>query len=245
MFPFSRGFRWWAGLTILALAHVSDPAWSGTGTYFPLATGNFWMYRTPDGHEDSQLVIGPASFEGIETIAVEFDPDHENAGLRNYWTETPDGDLLFWGFYRSVEDVGVRYDPPIAFLDAPLEVGRTWQATTTPTYLPKQREGEPFVLEFAVHSYGPRTVPAGTFDAWEIGYEASEDQAEIATSLELDVTGRRLSHGTRGSGAGDWWTLGIGRIAQGLGSYRYELVSFELPTPVSAASWGRVKRLYR
>ncbi|HYM80601.1 MAG TPA: hypothetical protein VEY91_04205 [Candidatus Limnocylindria bacterium] len=230
----------------MALAHVPGAAWCATDTYLPLATGNFWQYRTPGGLEDSQLVIGPVTFEGIETIAVEFDPNHGNAGLRNYWTEAPDGDLVFWGFYRWFDNFGVRYDPPIPFLDAPLEVGRTWQATTTPRILPEQQDEPSFTLYFTVDEHGALTVPAGSFDAWAIRYGGAPARHPSAISrVEFDVMGRRVSTAAAAGSAPDWWSLGIGRVTQVVGSDRYELVSFDFPTPVSAVTWGRIKRLYR
>lgn len=138
-----------------------------------------------------------------------------------YFRVDPTGDILCRGTGSAATgmiDI-YDYDPPLLYLDFPLEPGKTWssQATLWPNYA-----GTPPVVTLTgrVVGSGPATVPAGTFDV---------------TIVELTLTGQPY---------GTLPTTGYLFLHHQLGPVG-GLVSWTGVVGIGPVSWGRFKVMYR
>jgi hypothetical protein len=210
-------------------------------SYLPLATGNRWTYQSVNGLHEEHVISGTTTIQGRTVYVKSYLESTYNTGLENYWSEGPDGDLLLSGAYRSVEGWGWIFDPPLLFLDAPLVLGKPWTTRSTIYYLPDTSWGGPIEVTFAVFEDTTLVVPAGKFRAFGTGQSPMLAMAATTPNPSLSVDGAfRASSGA----PSDWFAAGVG-VVQFDSDDRYQLAEHELPTPVVATSWGRLKRLYR
>ena len=203
--------------------------------YLPLETGNQWNYVSESGAAETQTVTGQISLFGGMPWVIEYTGD-TNDGLSNFWTSNEQGDVFAWGFYIS-GDFGVAYDPPIQFLDGPLEVGKTWSQTVDLYSYPDLVYQQTFDIAFEVYEEADLDLPAGTFHSFAVGQSAPP----LPFREGFDLAGR-----TVGSDTGsywDWWSFGVGLV-----QYRsievYQLESLGGPVPVQDSSWGRIKMTF-
>lgn len=98
-----------------------------------------------------------------------------------------------------------EYDPPAPLYRVPLEVGDAWEVSWSHTFVVTTELSE----AWTVRSAGPIELPAGTFDAIELG-------------LVLTVDGEPTE-------ATVWWADGVGRIASEDAAIRTELVELHVP----------------
>jgi hypothetical protein len=217
------------------LALCAAPVYSTE--YLPLALGNRWSYETVEGSTDVQTVVGTTSIWGTSTYVIDYTESTFNEGLENYWTSGADGDVILWGFYRSIGEFGVLYDPPVLGVDAPLFVGKTWTVQTNIYELPDTTFLAPSTLVFTVYEDTALALPAGVFQAFGIGYVWD---SPMSTSL----TGT-LSRTLRGAEASDWYSDGTGLVQYSSGSQLFQLTGLDVPTSASNTSWGAIKGLFK
>ena len=227
-------------LLVAALLLASRPSMAGGQSYLPLYVGNQWMYSGLQGASETATVTGTVLIRGLETFVIRHGPSTFNEGLENYWSTSPDGDVLVHGFNRTLEGFGAIYDPPIVLLDAPLAVGRTWTQTVTNYTLPDTTPTTTFTISFQVFEAGALTVPGGTFYAYGIG-QSPGGMTVLARAGTFSVTGRRI---TTSGGATDWWAQAVGRVKY-TADQEYQLEAFTGPTGTDAITWGGLKALYR
>ena len=232
------------GTTSLLFALVSAlaaaPPAARAQSYQPLQVGNQWVYSYLPGGSETKTVTGTVRVFGREAFVIRYGPSLDNEGLENYWSTSPDDDVLLHGFNRTL-DPGWNfiYDPPVVMLDAPPALGGTWTQTVTwytvsgPDTIPAGT----FPLTYAVLEAGDLTVPAGTFYAFGIG-TPPEIGARFASAGAFTVTGDRI---TTLAVATDWWAEGVGLVRTG----DYVLEAFGGPTGADAITWGGLKALYR
>ncbi|HEY2956467.1 MAG TPA: hypothetical protein VGK89_14605 [Candidatus Eisenbacteria bacterium] len=198
------------------------------------------MYSGLQQASETMTVTGTVLIRGRQAFVIRYGPSLYNEGLENYWSTSPDGDVLLHGFNRSLENFGYVYDPPIVLLDAPLAVGSTWTQTVNYYALPDTTPAGTFTITFGVFEAGALAVPAGTFYAYGIG-QAPGGVMVLAGTGTFSVTGRRI---TSSSTATDWWAEGVGRVKYA-SDQEYQLESFTGPTGTDAITWGGLKALYR
>lgn len=228
-----------APLVAAGLLMVLRPALAEAGSYFPLQVGNQWIYSSVGGLYETLTITGTAVIRGRETFVLRYGPSLHNEGLENYWSTSPDGDVLLHGFNRTVEGFSAQYEPPIALLDAPPALDKTWSQLFAVNSPPDTALGTPFPIAFRIFEAGTLAVPAGSFYAYGVGQVAAGAMS-IASVGTVSLTGVRISAGS----ATDWWSEGIGLVRYSTDD-DYRLESFTGPTPTDAITWGGVKALYR
>lgn len=203
-----------------------------------------------NGERDVLTVIGMTQLRGHDVFVIEYSNSTYNNGLRNFWTNESDGDVLLWGF-RESDGSGFLYDPPIRMVDAPLSLGRSWTSATTVSSDPDTIPHSDVTFLFEVYEAGVLDVPAGSFYAYGVGYTQAGyiRTAEIpATRGVFDILGRvpgsSRANRTVASNATDWWSENIGEL-QYLSTDTYQLSSFDAPTPARVVSWGGIKSRFR
>jgi hypothetical protein len=108
------------------------------------------------------------------------------------------------------------YDPPVTFIDLPLDVGKVWQQGTTATGYGVQ----PIGFVHSVSSSESVTVPYGTFDVVVLE-EGSSDSFRTATyHLDKDI-GPVMLEG------------------------RYKLVGIDYTVRTTTSTWGGIKGHFR
>lgn len=199
-----RRFR--DSVTVLAALMLAGSA--AAVDFWPMPAGMVYTYEYPSGEQmtvhyatDCLRGVRPGGVFG-ETFRIDGDGD---VTLTDWYSYSPDMELP--NFYLS--------DPPVKFLDLPLEVGKEW---TTHALVPMVSAFEE-IFTYRVISFGPVTVPYGTFDAYEI------EEWSIWTRRGTYFVNRELGPIVRPGEA--------------------KLVSVEAEVPVEATSWGNVKSLFR
>jgi hypothetical protein len=206
--------------------------------YLPLWIGNRWEYRGIAGSGETQLVKRMLDVWGSPKFVIDFKASTSNEGLENYWT-TDDGDVLLWGWFRELENIGLLYQPGIRKVDPPLYVGKTWNDSIGVFLLPDTLFVGMFTIPHRVHEAGMLTVPAGTFFAFGIG----QTNAFLPEFEDYALNGTHLEESERG-GATEWYGDGVGKLQYDTDDL-YQLVHFVEPTPVHDATWGRIKNAFR
>jgi len=137
---------------------------------------------------------------------------------RYYFSWSPTRDLLFHGM-ECLEDAEASYwNPPVLYLDLPLEEGKEWESIVTLfTSQDRSGEGTPEHHRFSITAIPDVETPAGTFDC-----------------VHLD------DHPLRGeSMGGDWYSPGIGLVKMDFGNTgQLELVAWTLDGWESLPSVG-------
>lgn len=138
-----------------------------------------------------------------------------------YFRVDPSGDVLCTGTGAGATGLidACTYDPPLLYLDFPLDIGKTWssQAALWPDF-----DGAPSLVTLSgrVVGRGTATVPAGTFEVVivELALEGQEQGGRPATGVIL------LHHQ-------------LGPV-QGL-------LSWTGVVGTESVNWGQVKSMYR
>jgi hypothetical protein len=227
-------------IPVALLLSLPAAAPAGVPEYFPLQISNEWSYATPSGETEVRTVSGTTSIWGHEVFVIQYD-SVTNAGLENYWSLGTDGDVFLHGAYRSVENFGLLFDPPIRFLDAPLSLGRNWSQEVRVFFLPDTTGGDTTTFHFTVYEAGPQNVPAGTFDSFGLGQGPFEPA--LSSLGPYTLTGE-LRESPAGSNATDWFSDGIG-VVRYRSSGDFRLTSYSLPTLARSRTWGAIKATYR
>jgi hypothetical protein len=229
------------GVVVLSSMASADPP-----TYLPLHIGNQWSYDEPaPGQTEVRTVTKTVSVRGHEVFAIEYGPSAYNAGLENYWTNGPDGDVLLWGFWRKLDLYGYLYDPPIVYADGPLSAGKTWTTSATFYALPDTTLLFSDTFGFEVYEAGVVVVPLGAFFAYGVGqYLGPTLLASVGSGPgDLNLLGER-DRSVRGQAGqpSSWYSEQVG-VVQDVGG-AYKLRSFDRPTATTRSSWGAIKLLY-
>jgi hypothetical protein len=231
--------RPFATLLLLLLAAPAARAQS----YLPLAIGNHWIYASPSGAHDDQTVTGMKTILGRTVFVITYGAGGANSGLENYWIPQPEGGVYLCGFWDVGAQFGILYDPPILYVNAPLELGKTWTVSVRTWRLPGMTDDGPLDLGLAVMDEADLALPAGNFHSFGLGQTLPPSIRTPAGSLrtlegKIPTTGSSMSS--------DWFSAGVGFV-----QYQYglddplQLTAFDMPTPVATVSWGRIKGQYR
>ena len=161
-------------LPILVLSMAWAIPVAAGSIYFPLDPGSMWTYAGDQGGSAQVFIGGGQVVIGVETVVrhVDIQSVLDGQTFQNYWTSNGDGDLWLHGFTNESIRLSLSYDPPILWLDAPLQVGNTW-STTTQAYSDLEGNvpwGDPFTITLGVISEQEIVVPAGKFFAYEVGF---------------------------------------------------------------------------
>lgn len=229
--------QWSAWLFCLAL-----PVAASAQDYLPLGPGSFWHYAGDAGDAFTRTVTGTLEMAGetVSVVAVSgYAPDE---GLEQYWTSQAGGDVLFWGFYRSLEDWGLLYVPPLLLVDAPLSVGQRWSAVAEVFEIPGNQPAGAWVGERVVLSAGLETVPAGEFFAYALAWDFPLGEPRAPSLRGRDLYGRHRVAG-RELSVPEYWSQGVGIVREET-TQIWRLTDFDGPTPAAAASWSALKALY-
>lgn len=207
--------------------------------YLPLEAGNEWGYVGSGGDTEIHTVTGQIPIFSGNPWVIEWTGNPAVEGLSNFWTSEPDGDVYVWGFYIE-GDFGVVYDPPIHYVDAPLELGKVWTQTVDLYTYPDLIFQGPLELAFEVYEDGVLAVPYGEFPSFGIGQTLPP--GFLAATGGLDLLGRPVGAETGGS-ATDWFSFGIG-VIQYRSNDLWQLESIGGPVPAQESSWGRIKQTF-
>lgn len=222
-----------------AAAIALTAALPAAAQYLPLEMGNEWGYVSTTGGSEVHTVTGQIPLFGDTPWVIEWTGNPGNEGLSNFWTSEPDGDVHVFGFYIE-DDFGVVYDPPILYVDAPLELGKVWTQTVDLYTYPDLVLQGPLELAFEVYEDGVLVVPAGEFPSFGIGQTLPPGLLEASGGR--DLLGRVIGAQT-GSPATDWFSSGVG-VVQYRSIDLWQLESLGGPVPTRSSSWGQIKRTF-
>jgi len=205
----------------LAAGLLAGTASAGDENYLPLVLGNRWEYALPGGDTEIQVVDRTEVVRGREVFVITHTVDGTPI-QEDYWS-TPEGDVLFHGLYRPIEDFGVLCDPPVRLVDAPLLSGSTWSSEVELFVLPDNISIGFNIFSFAVTGIEELHVPAGVF-----------------TTTAIEPLGLAAEHQGVISFPTRWVTSGIGTIRLG-GTVPHDLETYSVVLPVLPTSWGAIK----
>jgi hypothetical protein len=209
--------------TAVAAGILTGAALAGGGeNYLPLVLGNRWEYALPGGDTEIQVVDRTGVVRGREVFVIAHSVDGTPI-QEDYWS-TPDGDVLFHGYYRPIEDFGVLCDPPVKLVEAPLLSGSTWSSKVELFVLPDSLSVGFTIFSFAVTGIEELQVPAGFFTTTAI--EPLGIAAELAGVISFPSR---------------WVTSGIGTIRLAEGAVPHDLETYSVVLPVLPTSWGAIK----
>jgi hypothetical protein len=217
--------------------------------YLPLVPGMAWHYEAATGEswlttvKGEQMVLGRIT----TTLVHSIDQVVTTQVVHNFWTVDMGGDLYLHGAHNITTDFVVSYEPPILWLDAPLELDKTWSTSFQPFFsLDGTNPGNPGVNHLQVFESADLTVPYGTFPAFGIGY-AGTQKLTAPDGRAYDLLGFTQEVGglPTSKGAFSWFSDGLGRLQEIYEGATYQLVTWNGPVPVMAETWGGLKNLYR
>jgi hypothetical protein len=224
------------------------PAAAQPPDYFPLTPGLLWQYESAEGSTWTIQTGGVQQVLGIQTrILLETISTPELQIVLNFWTVDAQGRVFLHGAMNLSNPFVAAYQPPIQWLDAPLTVGALW--STTFDYYDSLEGGIPVgsgTVVYTCNDEADLTVPAGVFHAFEVG-EILPPPLVLRDGKVFDVRGYCL--GESGTPAerdgGRWYSDGTGLVQQDYLGETFQLMSWNGPIATRAATWGRVKSLYR
>jgi hypothetical protein len=242
-----------SAVSVLALAFVPalvapfpDECVAQEHRYIPLAVGNRWIYDNTYGFHEEQHVAGTIELFGRTAFVMRYENSTVNEGLENYWIADESGDLYVCGFHRTLQSFGALYDPPLLWLDAPLEQGKTWIGTASVFDYPSLDPAGSLALGSIVVAHGTVDVPAGSYEAYAVGQftPSATAAASAAATVSLLSTQGFEPDGTRidmlsGFVGPTYYSDGVGVVI-----YDSYTLSSE-PVPAGAGTWGRLKASYR
>lgn len=222
-----------AAAFLATLACSSVPA----ADYFPLRQDATWSYALDYGGERTVTVVGKADVLGVQTFeVVQVLTGADAQTFHDYWTIDAEGDLRLHRAWNETYPYDVVYDPPILFLDAPLEAGKSWSTST-------DAGGAALTFACSVDALLPVSVPAGTFPCFAVSSTVTTDGKAAATH---DVLGRRLDAADKAAPL-RYYSDGVGLVKEtdSVPGTSHRLTSWSLPTALTEATWGRIKSLFR
>lgn len=204
--------------------------------YLPLDLGNFWNYSTVDGAVERIQISEETTVLGRDVFVIEFIESEENQGLKSFWSTGPDNDTYLHGFWRQ-SGWGLAYDPPILYLDAPLDLGKTWTTHFDAYSLPDTTYDTSWDATLEVSEAGIYEVGAGSFPGFGI-QEVGETRERSAYALD----GRLQKNPGRGADA--WYSEGVGEIQYDRGPL-FTLDSYSGTVASDTETWDGIKALFR
>jgi len=155
---------------------LSDPT-----SYLPLAVGNWWKYSGTNVHDrlliltDSVVSYEPLPFGGMcyqmSRRKFEYDPERDSVIADTLYHKREAYEVRGNQLYRWIWHYGIQTGDTIAWriVDAPLELGKIWEACEPREYVYVSAPAETLHLRYSVLpltvKYSAKvTTPAGTFD---------------------------------------------------------------------------------
>lgn len=233
---------------VLASVAAAD-AYAVPANYLPLEIGRTWFYDGDEGTDQITTIESPVSIQGVLTTARLQENSGANEDMfRNFWTRNEEGDLFLHAAQNLGAGLAWRYEPPILYLDAPLEVGKTW--TTRFNACEDIGAGpctEALAITFLVTAEGAITVTAGTFSTFEVQEVEPSPDLTFGDDVRFNLLGHRLpeDHGASDGGAHDWYADGVGVVRQDVGGETLNLVVVNSPTPTLDSTWSTLKSLFQ
>ncbi|MBN2172255.1 MAG: hypothetical protein JW819_13120 [Candidatus Krumholzibacteriota bacterium] len=224
-------------LAALLMALVALPA--AAEIWQPLDVGSTWLYERPDDQSEIKTIdrvidVGGESVTVMLTTVSEWDQ-----GLEQFWSADPEGDVYLWGWWRQTDGFGMLYEPPMHWIDAPLEPSSTWYQEDVAFYsLPDTIFEGWYDVQIVVFEGQWLDLPVGTlFSYGHAGaIEPGDGPDTMPAGVGLDGS-RRPRAAARGPAM--WYSENVGIVLYNA----YELVDFVL-TPVGERTWSAVKALY-
>ncbi len=129
----------------------------------PLMEGFRWKYQLNGRYAIDMVVLDPMTIRDAETTTVRRGVDSSGFAIGEVFWSAASGYLLKHA--DRLQDTIFVDDPPLVLLKPPLAVGQAW---VSQTWHPKSECGSGFRAEVLARE--TVLVPAGTFEAWKIGY---------------------------------------------------------------------------
>jgi len=213
-------------LLIFTLLTVTLPAQASE--WYPIDTGRFWVYSSPNGGLYSATVEAPELFAGSLVQPLNWDP-----GTRESLSQDEAGRVFHHGQTGAPDGSYVVFDPPFLFMDSELAAGLEWGATYEVIHYSAddvEVMRQQARMTFRVIGVGPVDVPAGAFQA-----------AEVLITRELETLPVYTFR--------NWYAEGVGyirRTEEDGTTVLFELESYGPgAVPTEATTWGAIKSLYK
>jgi len=226
-------------LSIFALALAAPTMPAAAIDVFPLSEG---ILRTYESVSQAGTSSYSTRFDGIAVVGnysthVLHFAGGEDDGLQQQWSETPEGDTLLHGWYRTDIQGGGEYSPPILWIDVPLSLNKSWNVTTTMVGWGS------VTLHFKVVAVDVVSVPAGRFESFTI--EWYTDEPLFAKAGAFGPTGQRASLSPESTPTAESYADRAGMVRYRHGTEVDSLQRIEEIVAVESATWTRVRELYR
>lgn len=238
----------------LTVAFLAANALFATGAaaqrYHPLEVGAEWSYFSTLDGDMLMNITGERVVRGVTTRVRR--QQEQTQTYENYWTEDTSGNLFLHGARNYDGTFALAYWPPIQMVSSPLYLGKTWVTTGIQTYDLDggARDESRFDYPLRVYTEDVRTVPAGDFYSFGVGFDIGPDPRFLRNGRSFDLFGRELFDvpDLISDNASEWYAENVGlvittvHVDEELG---FKLVSYGLPTPVAQMTWGRLRRAFR
>jgi len=213
-------------LLILTLLTVSLPAQASE--WYPIDTGRFWVYSSPDGGSYSATVETPELFAGSLVQPLRWD-----SGTRECLSQDEAGRVFHHGLTGAPDGSYEVFDPPFLRMESELTLGHEWEAIFDDVHYSAdgvEVRRQQARITYRVINVGPVDVPAGTFQA-----------AEVLITPEWETLPFYAFR--------DWYAEGVGWIRRTDESGTSDLFELEaygpVDVPTEATTWGAIKSLYK
>ncbi len=237
-------------LLVSSLPPVSVRAGVATG-WMPSEPGTRWAYASSLGARETLVCTGTVDFGGRPASVNEWVASASDRGLRQYWWSTgstESSDLQFLGFFRTDSNWGLRYEPPLRFLSGPPAPGNTWIDHVQAYGVPDGDPAGPVDLQFEIVE--SLALP-GWGTSWGVDYSAilpvlkHGGRSFSPFGRDLGASGGESVARARASEPDYGLAFQVGETKYLAAGTLFTLESYDVPVPVQASTWGRIKQLYR
>lgn len=241
---------------LLGMGLLASTPTAARAQYLPLVQGYQWRYTgtgpiTIDRAIDGVKLVGEAQTSVLSNVQTGAISD----AWDNFWTSDAEGRLWLHGFFNYGSEFGIRYVPPILWIDASPQTDDTWNTTTTAFDLDTGALVTVFSINFQATNGVEVTVPAGTFDTLMLDYitesaGASSRYAGIQNGAALrDHTLLGQRRGTQDTvaraSALAWYSDGLGLVRESVccPSEISELTAYKT-VATQRESWSSLKSTF-
>ncbi|MCC6349577.1 MAG: hypothetical protein IT347_08300 [Candidatus Eisenbacteria bacterium] len=241
-------------LALAACAGALMPGGAARAEWLPLDVGNRWQYMNEADEPHFEEITEPVRVRGRRMYIKTYSGGADD-GLINFWMLDTDGSVLLGGYYRASIPFGLVYEPPVRIFPGSPVLGLEWNQHTRAIAIPDNVTFGEFDSWWKVQGHATLVNPAGSFDCFGVA-QVPPPARPAGPALPFAPRGEALALDGRlaGPAAGpsatgpesafEWYADDVGLVQYDAGTL-YQLVSYLLPTPAAASSWGRVKSLYR
>lgn len=209
-------------LVAIVLSTASLPAHASG--WYPIDSGRFWVYSSPDGASYSATVEATESFAGSLVQPLQWDP-----GNRELFSQDGAGRVLQHGLTGAPDGSYVVFAPPFVRMESQLTPGQQWEANHD--VILYSADGVEMQrgwgrMTFSVVGVETVAVPAGTFQAAHV----------LITRENYNLAPYTFR---------EWYADGVGlirRTEEDGTTVLFELESYgPAAVPTGATTWGAIK----